>query len=419
MVRMVSSATVEATLGALLPSGVDTMTADAAADALGVVTQLRSRLDAYEAAVTSRLRRLHSKGESAPAADVHTRCGGVSSREAATKERRSEALDRAPSLAERLASGEATSAHADALADAAAKLDDATRDALFDQESALAHDATRSTPEEFGRICRDLVRVLERDQGISRDRRQRHATRLTKHVDRDGMFVLNARMHPELGNAVFNAIDAETSALVKAGSDRSADRSGVAAEALGSLVVGGHQQRRPAEAEIRLHVDVTTIVDGPHPGSVCEYDNGEPVLPSTVRRLLCNGRIVPIIVDTDGVVLDAGREQRLANRHQRRALRAMYPTCAFPGCDVTFERCEIHHVHPFEHGGLTNLSDLLPLCCRHHHVIHDPGWRLVLRPDRTLVLTRPDGGTTETPLPAGRSRPSDESDPPRRRRSAA
>ena len=49
----------------------------------------------------------------------------------------------------------------------------------------------------------------------------------------------------------------------------------------------------------------------------------------------------------------------------------------------------------------------------------DPGWQLTLRPDRTLVVTRPDGGTTETPPPSARSRPSDESDPPGRRRSAA
>ncbi len=47
---------------------------------------------------------------------------------------------------------------------------------------------------------------------------------------------------------------------------------------------------------------------------------------------------------TNGEVLDVGREQRTANRAQRRALRAMYRTCAHPHCQVSFDRCRIHHI---------------------------------------------------------------------------
>lgn len=245
------------------------------------------------------------------------------------------------------------------------------------------------TPEEFRKNCRDLIAQLERDQGIERDRQRRKETRLSKRVDRDGMYVINARLHPELGTAVFNALDAETAKLVKAGGDRNVDRQHHAADALGNLVTGGHQAIRPNEAEVRLHVDVTRFVDGPHEHGVCEYDDGTPVPAPTARRLICNGRIIPIIIDTNGVALNAGREIRLANRQQRRALRAMYRTCAFPGCDVDFNGCEIHHLLPFEFGGLTDLINLLPLCIRHHHVIHEPGWRLTLDDDRHSRSTNP------------------------------
>ncbi|MEI6497936.1 MAG: HNH endonuclease signature motif containing protein, partial [Actinomycetota bacterium] len=73
------------------------------------------------------------------------------------------------------------------------------------------------------------------------------------------------------------------------------------------------------------------------------------------------------------------------------ALRAMYRTCAFDGCDVAFHRCEIHHIIPWERGGPTDLDNLIPLCSRHHHLVHDLAWKLRLEPDRTLVITQPDG----------------------------
>lgn len=412
---MLTSPTPAQALSALLPADVGLLDAAAAGAVLGTVKVVRGFLDAYEARVTSHVKTLHADGESAPAADLHTRNGGISSKEAKAKERRAEALEQAPSLAGKLADGAVTSAHADALANAASRLDDDTRRNLFDHEADLANDAARMTPHEFGKNVADLIRQLERDQGIERDRRQRNETRLTKTVDREGMYVLNARLHPELGHAVFNMIDAETAQLVRAGGDRSVDRAGVAAEALGNLVTGGHQATRPREAEIRIHIDSTTLVDGPHTAGVCEFDDGTPVPPSSVRRMVCNGTVVPIIVDTNGVVLDAGREQRLANRHQRRALRAMYATCAFHGCDVAFNRCEIHHLHPWELGGPTDLDQLLPLCSRHHHVIHEPGWELHLAPDRTLTTKRMGSVYATAPLRQQRSwQPTDPAAPPGR-----
>jgi hypothetical protein len=205
------------------------------------------------------------------------------------------------------------------------------------------------------------------------------------------MYVLAARMHPELGHAVFNAVDAEAAALVTTGGERTVDRGQIGAQALGNLVTGGHQAVRAIEAEIRLHIDATSLLDGINGQSVCELDDGTPLPPAGVRRLLCNGRVVPIIVGADGEPLNVGRQQRLANRSQRRALRVMYRTCAFHGCDVTFNRCEIHHIHEWELGGPTDLRNLVPLCSRHHHVVHEGGWGLHLEPDRTLAIRKPDG----------------------------
>ncbi len=111
-----------------------------------------------------------------------------------------------------------------------------------------------------------------------------------------------------------------------------------------------------------------------------------------MRRLCCEANIVPVVVGGDGAVLDVGRSRRLATRKQRQALAVMYSTCAHPGCTVAFDACQIHHVTDWTaHHGATDMANLLPLCCEHHHLVHEGRWRLELWPDRTIRLTRPDG----------------------------
>ena len=75
----------------------------------------------------------------------------------------------------------------------------------------------------------------------------------------------------------------------------------------------------------------------------------------------------------------------------RNTLRAMYRTCAYPHCDVTFDRCDIHHVIAWLHHGSTDLDNLLPLCGRHHHLVHEGRWRLTLDKHRVITIHRPDG----------------------------
>ena len=59
----------------------------------------------------------------------------------------------------------------------------------------------------------------------------------------------------------------------------------------------------------------------------------------------------------------------------------------------------MHHVWFWEHGGPTDLDNLLPVCSRHHHAVHDEGWTLKLLPDRALEVTLPDGNTMTTGPP--------------------
>jgi hypothetical protein len=409
----------------------DLATADAASclALLRDVRRARGWLDAVEARVSSRLRDLSTvtPDASGPAAtavsDVHGAVGGVSAAEGRRRERRSKTLEEAPSFADALETGRIGAEHVDALANATTGLDQTLKDQLLADESSLLAAAVAKTPEQFARTCRERIRRLERDHGISRNRQQRHDTYLSRKINRaTGMVEGRFAFHPELANQIFTGVDREVAAMIAAGEragdpefvQRRYDRNRLAAEALGRLVAGGHDRERPLEADVTYIVDAHTAATGQlHAHSICETGDGLPVPPETVRRALCNGLLTPVILGTDGVPINVGRTHRTATRAQRRALRSIYRECAYAGCDVAFDRCEIHHIDFFEHGGTTDLANLLPLCARHHHLVHEGGWTLHLAPDRTLTITQPDGtthATTRPDLPTEHDQPPDERD---------
>jgi hypothetical protein len=76
-----------------------------------------------------------------------------------------------------------------------------------------------------------------------------------------------------------------------------------------------------------------------------------------------------------------GRTLRTASARLWRALVARDRHCAFPGCRVGPSWCEAHHVVEWELGGETSIDNLTLLCSRHHHLVHEGGWRLLARDD--------------------------------------
>jgi hypothetical protein len=67
---------------------------------------------------------------------------------------------------------------------------------------------------------------------------------------------------------------------------------------------------------------------------------------------------------------------------------------------VRARHCQPHHIAWWRNGGSTDLVNLLPLCSRHHHSVHEGGWELHLAPDRRLTVTFPDGTATTGGPPA-------------------
>ncbi|MFK8024998.1 MAG: HNH endonuclease signature motif containing protein [Ilumatobacter sp.] len=165
---------------------------------------------------------------------------------------------------------------------------------------------------------------------------------------------------------------------------------------------GAGSARRP---EYLAVIDADTSEPGaPH----VEYAIPVELPERVIGELAARAEVVGVVV-RNGVVLhapgriDLGRTTRLANRAQRRALRALYRSCAIPGCSVEFDRCKVHHVVWWRNGGATDLANLLPVCSHHHSKIHDAGWAVTLGPKRELTLRLPDGQVRCAGPPSRRS----------------
>jgi hypothetical protein len=79
------------------------------------------------------------------------------------------------------------------------------------------------------------------------------------------------------------------------------------------------------------------------------------------------------VLDGVGQPLDLGRQARTVPDGMRRAVTAT-GGCARPGCTRPPSWCAIHHIHEWELGGETALSNLVMLCSAHHREIHSSGW---------------------------------------------
>ena len=124
------------------------------------------------------------------------------------------------------------------------------------------------------------------------------------------------------------------------------------------------------------------------------YDrDGCPWLLRDVAVLLCDASVAATVLDGLGLPADAGRSARVPGPRLRRALEARDGGCVHPGCDRPPRHCDAHHIIPWEHGGPTDLDNLVLLCRRHHRVAHRRGWSVTLA----------DDGWTDWRTPTGRA----------------
>src|SRR5213075_51959 len=96
--------------------------------------------------------------------------------------------------------------------------------------------------------------------------------------------------------------------------------------------------------EMVVVIDIDSLFHDLHEHSLIDNDTAHDLPIESYRRMACLAEIIPAVLNSDGVCVDLGHDIRLANRTQRRALRAMYKTYGIPNCTVASRHCQPHHV---------------------------------------------------------------------------
>jgi hypothetical protein len=242
----------------------------------------------------------------------------------------------------------------------------------LDQVAAAAEYATPETDTELARVAvgkppsaialaaRILIPpTVEDDQALY----ERRALSMTWTSGRREL-MLSGRLPLEQGaafeQAIWNiaklqrALDKQTGTTLE-WQQSTADALVTLARQDGAAAVGA--RRSPTTLIVHLSDDRPPLLEG-----------AGPLSPETAERLVCDAR--RLTIKPSGRDLVHSRVGRCASYAQQRELHKRSTHCQYPACTATRE-LEAHHITPVEHGGKTELDNLILLCPRHHKLLHD------------------------------------------------
>jgi len=202
----------------------------------------------------------------------------------------------------------------------------------------------------------------------------------------DGTATIRVRLPNEDAAVVVAAVEERVKKMdLPAGGAVAARR----AMALVEVVTDGAQVTSPVRERSLVHVTVPLAdLDAARGGTI----DGHPIADATVRRMLCDGSVVGVVLDEGGKPLSVGTKTRVPSPRIQRAVDVRDGrVCTYPGCGRPSE--ETHHVVHWADGHRTAAEILTSLCGYHHRAHHRGRYTIDIDPADGLVrFTRPDGG---------------------------
>ncbi len=359
-------------------------------------------LDGVTTKVGVRAGELADNGRSDGAASVLGSQGSVGTRTAQREAARADLVADVPLLGDAMATGSVSGEHADVLARRTGRLSDEERSAL--DLDALAARAAELPVDTFDAVVRKAVDAAKADHGLSDTVNRQAASEFRHWFDRaSGMGRFSGAFDPECYEGFVAAIESRLTELANTSDEATAKNRNLAARAVHDLVTGGAGGR--PSAAVGFVIDRASLQHGFHTNTVAQTVLGQDLPPESIARLCCDAVLRRVALDERGVPLNVGRRYRTATDAQWAAVKALHSTCAWAGCERPITWCQLHHIIEWEHGGRTDLCNLVPLCSEHHHRVHEGRWTIKLLPDRSLEIFRPDGALHEIVPPPSRNLP--------------
>ena len=317
--------------------------------------------------------------------------------------------DRLPFAAKGWEAGHLGLEHASVIDHATRQLEDP--DLVAEVDRILSEAAANGLdPTDLSRLAEQIRAQSVPEQAAEKARRQHRDQSLHASTTMDGMVHICGVLDPEAGAAFQHALGFFTpppSPPQVALADPALFEPVALRRALGLSQLVRHAMTHAEGCNgeggnrdtMIIGADLDMLKTGVGVGAVA----GGPTLNAgTLRRMACDGDIIPAVLGSHSEILDLGRRQRIANAALRAAVITRDGGCIFPGCRRPPSWCECHHRQHWLNGGPTSLENLDLLCLHHHHLLHEGGWRLTIDHDthRTPWFHPPYG----TPL-KGERRP--------------
>jgi hypothetical protein len=264
-----------------------------------------------------------------------------------------------------------------------------TRAAFTRDETMLVHALAPLTVDQAAMAIRYWLAHADQD-GPTPDDRDTNAVWMSQTLA--GRWRLKGDLDTESGAIVAGVLDDLVDAARRArrdaadtAADGPAPASRLRADALTEMA------RLAASGRPGATRPLLWVLTGANGTSPAELPGVGPLSAAVARRLACDAEAARITVDGEQVHL--GRAVRTATVTQRRLLTLRDGGCRFPGCGRPPGWCQAHHLIFWDHGGHTDLDNLILLCSHHHHLCHEGGWKV----DTNLHFYRPDGTRIEPP----------------------
>ena len=376
-----------------------------------LVTRAESALAAIKARSLAELNRQQSKADTQEFLRNELLLSG---REAKRETETASQLAELPETSHALASGKIRKSHADLIARASGE---STVD-----EGLLAEAASEQPVDAFTRTVKRHQQDAASDDGqslLDRQRKNRRA-RIFESSD-SGMFVLSGEFDQITGTRIATALTAKERQLWHHENPKTrVTPQQRMADALTELICGttnnnntgggdansddsngdggsGSRRSRSQGTDLLIIADFDALTQQLKNPRLAD---GSPIPLTELHRLALEANILPSIFDAKTQNMWLGRKQRCASDAQRVALIARDQRCV--GCSANPLWCRAHHITYWSNDGPTDLDNLVLVCDRCHHKIHDDGWTVTQHPTTHKYILKPPD---KPPNPTAQAKP--------------
>ena len=285
-----------------------------------------------------------------------------------------------------------------------------TRIATTENEADLVNLAQRLTVKHLTEHCKRRSNAKPQSTASARAAHQARSYRVW-HDEHRGTMHLSIELPIEEGELIEQAIEkaavqlASESGTAYAHPDEEPSWSTVQVDAVVNIMRNSlsgtascDQVNTPLSSaeqyQVVVHVDEEALAQREATQSDGQGESGRDASSQypieTVRRLCCDGSIVPIVENAKGEPINVGRKVRTVTTAMRRALWARDKGCGFPGCSHS-RFVDAHHIKHWAEGGETSVENMVLLCSTHHKLVHEGAFTVNRERSGDLLFRRPDG----------------------------